>query len=98
MTEEQHLGYADDGRAATLFCFPQRPDSRRVLAGDARLAAGGEDVGDLFALRGPAGYGSGGTVFQVIGMRDHSNCAFPVLGHRLHAATFPGTAPSLGPP
>ena len=55
--------------------------TRRVDGVDARLAAAGEEVGDLASAVGPAGHGRGAAVLEVVGVGDHGQRALPVVGH-----------------
>ena len=83
VVEELHVSDPDQRGPAHLLVDPQGTDLGRVHARDAGLASGGQQVGDLLALAGPAGHGRGGTVLQVIGMGDHGDGSVPVLGHGL---------------
>jgi len=83
--EEVHVGDADDRGAALLLGHAQRPDLGRGQAGDARFPAGGQQVGHLLALTGPAGDSGRGAVLEIVGMGHDGDGAGPVLGHGLQA-------------
>ena len=82
VVEELHLGHADDGGRSPLLLFPQRPRRLGRDAGHPRLAAGGQQVVDLLAGRGPDGDRGGDPVLDVVGMGGDDEGALPVVGHR----------------
>ena len=84
VVQEMHLADADHRGAAALLLHPERPDLFRVLPGDPGFPAGGQQVGDMLALAGPAGDRGRRAVFQVVRVSDHRHRALPVLRHRLH--------------
>ncbi len=84
MVEELDLGYADHRRAAPFLGHPQRPGHLWCHPGDARLALRGEQVSHVLALRRPARHRRGGSVLEVVRVRDHGDGPLPVLRHRLH--------------
>ena len=81
--EELDLVHTDRGTTLDLFPSTQRSGLTRGHRGDADLAVGDEDVGDLLALPGPAGHGGSGSVLHVVGMGDDRQAAMPVLGKDL---------------
>jgi hypothetical protein len=84
MAEKLDVVDSDDSRTPTLFFFSERSCFVRRSASDARLAAGGQDVRHLLALGGPAGDGTGRSVFQVVGVGDDGEGTFPVLVDGFH--------------
>ena len=84
MVEELHLGHADDGRRPPLLLLAQRPGGLRRDPRHPRLAAGGQQVVDVLARRGPGGDRGRDAVLDVVGVRGDDEGALPVVGHRLH--------------
>src|SRR5271155_3298439 len=84
MVEELDLADADNGCAAALFLDPQRAHLIGGHAGYTGLAAGREQIGDVFPLPGPAGHDGGDAVLEIVRMSDHGDGPVPVLRYRLH--------------
>ena len=61
---------ADDRRSGAFLVLAQRAGLLGIDRVDAGLAAGGKQVADLLALRGPPRDGRGGPVLEIVGMRD----------------------------
>jgi hypothetical protein len=88
MVEELDAGHADEGRARAFLRLAEPSALRGFDRVDPGLTPRHQQVRDRLALFGPAGHRTCGAVFEVVGVRDHGQRAFPILRYALqgHAA------------
>lgn len=100
VVEELDAGDPDGRRTRALLPLAQRRALLRFERVDAGLAAGGQEVGDVTPLIGPARDGRRAAVLQVVGVSDDGEGAPPVRGHGFELLRHVGrlTAPASRSP
>ena len=81
--EKLHLFDADHRGGCAFLGLAQRAGLLGCHRVDAGLPAGGQAVGDVLALAGPASHGRGRAIFQVVWMGHDRQRPTPFLGNRL---------------
>src|SRR3546814_10269508 len=90
MVEELDCRSTDHGGAGLLLGRAHLGCLCGSHAVDAGLAAGGEQLDHVLALRAPAGQCARGTELEVVGMGDDGQAGVPVLRHRFERGAIHG--------